>query len=337
MLAKLTSLLLLSTSVHALPPSLDIRQASSTAKAGLAWPNGPYNDIDQYRSTGKVQWYYTWSPSPVPTDLEFVPMLWGARQVAEWSRTISDTIRRNHVTHALGFNEPQQAGQSDLSPEDGASIWKAQIEPLKAQGILLGSPAPSSAPSGKTWLLDWMKACGGWDGSKGGCTVDFVALHWYDVNSTAFIRYLEDFHDTFQKPIWVTEWACQNFNHADQQCSQQDIVDFMNTTQSFMDNTDWVERYSWFGAMRNLSGVNQWNALMTNDGHLTTLGKQYIGAVTPNISSDPKPGVVHGGKGDTSGPIIESAALKSTANTVAIIAAASAINTLNDLFTIGLM
>lgn len=31
----------------------------------------------------------------------------------------------------------------------------------------------------------------------------------------------------------------------------------MNATQTFLDNTDWVERYAWFGAMENLQGVNQ--------------------------------------------------------------------------------
>ena len=36
--------------------SANTQQISSTSKAGLAWPNGPYDDIDQYTSTGKVQW-----------------------------------------------------------------------------------------------------------------------------------------------------------------------------------------------------------------------------------------------------------------------------------------
>ena len=31
----------------------------------------------------------------------------------------------------------------------------------------------------------------------------------------------------------------------------------MNATQQFMDHTDWVERYAWFGAFKNLQGVNQ--------------------------------------------------------------------------------
>lgn len=147
--------------------------------------------------------YYTWSPDGFQSNLEFVPMLWGPAQTDDWNNNIDNTISSLHVTHALGFNEPQEVSQSNLSPEDGASMWKQYIEPLKQQNITLGSPAPSSAPSGKTWLQQWLDAC------AGGCTVDFIAMHWYDINSTAFIEYLEDFHATFQRPIWVTEWACQ--------------------------------------------------------------------------------------------------------------------------------
>jgi len=49
----------------------------------------------------------------------------------------------------------------------------------------------------------------------------------------------------------------QNFVEAGKQCSQQDVIDFMNATQSFMDKTEWVERYSWFGAMKEMQGVNE--------------------------------------------------------------------------------
>jgi hypothetical protein len=78
---------------------------------------------------------------------------------------------------------------------------------------------------------------------------------YYDVNATQFKAYLTDLHNTFNRPIWVTEWACQNYNGG-KQCSQDGVAIFMNETQSFMDQTDWVERYSWFGAMENLQGVN---------------------------------------------------------------------------------
>lgn len=49
--------------------------------------------------------YYTWSPSSVDTTLEYTPMLWGQRQIDEWTGTINETIRTRKVTHALGFNE----------------------------------------------------------------------------------------------------------------------------------------------------------------------------------------------------------------------------------------
>jgi hypothetical protein len=80
---------------------------------------------------------------------------------------------------------------------------------------------------------------------------------WYYVNSTQFESYLIDFHNTFMLPLWVTEWACQNYNDLNAQCSQADVYLFMAETQSFMDNTEWVERYAWFGAMENLLGINQ--------------------------------------------------------------------------------
>lgn len=44
------------------------------------------------------------------------------------------------------------------------------MQPLRSQGFRLGSPAPTSAPAGKTWLQDFFTAC------NGSCTVDFVAI-----------------------------------------------------------------------------------------------------------------------------------------------------------------
>lgn len=111
---------------------------------------------------------------------------------------------------------------------------------------------------------------------------------WYDVNATDFIEYLEDYHNTFSRPLWITEWACQNFNDANAQCSYDDVILFLNTTQGFMDQTEWVERYSWFGAMRDMQGVNEDNALMTDGGDINALGRQYIGAeeADPSATQD---------------------------------------------------
>ena len=81
-------------------------------------------------------------------------------------------------------------------------------------------------------------------------------VDWYGIDAQAFIAYLEDYHNTFQKPLWVTEWACQNFVDFNAQCSPEGVVQFLNVTQSFMDATPYVERYAWYGAMPNTGDVN---------------------------------------------------------------------------------
>jgi len=249
-----------------------VANVTSASKAGLAWPNGNWNNYKQYTTTGKVSWYYTWSPDAISApDLEFVPMLWGPTQVQAFTSSINDTLKHNKVTAVLGFNEPQEPQQSNLTVEQGAQLWMSYIEPLKAQGLRLGTPAPSGNPNGVTWLQGWLEAC------NGGCNPDFLAVHWYDVNATAFQEYLINYHNIFNLPIWVTEWACQNFNGGPQ-CTQQEVIDLLNQTQAFMDSTDWVERYAWFGVMENLGGVNPDDAMMSSTGSITTLGQQYINA-----------------------------------------------------------
>ncbi|KAJ2935127.1 hypothetical protein H1R20_g1980, partial [Candolleomyces eurysporus] len=271
---------------------------SSTAtggpgKAGLAWANENSVDIRQFEVTGKVTWYYTWSPHALRnsgwgssrngnTKLEFVPMLWGNRSLTDDLSTIEDVIRSNRtsggVKAVLGFNEPEQPGQSNFSPSVGVQLWLDHLLPLasKYPGLRLGTPAVSSGPQGKAWLQSFFQEC------AGRCNVDFVAMHWYGINPDAFIAHLWDYHYTFSnftasKTLWVTEWACHNFV-SNEQCSQSDVNAFLNQTQNFMDETEWVERYAWFGAMRNLQGVNPENALMDSQGDINSLGRQYVDA-----------------------------------------------------------
>ncbi|KAJ7678210.1 glycoside hydrolase [Mycena polygramma] len=287
-MTSLTILLLLSLAPASFAhPTARTLSVTNTSKAGIAGGGDADTDMTQFTTTGKVSWYYTWGLSSVDTALEFVPMLWGQKEVAQWTDAdngINATIAQRKPTAILGMNEPQETGQSNLTPQEGADMWKTYVEPFHAQGLRLGSPAPSSAPSGKTWIQDFLTAC------DGGCTVDFIALHWYDVNATNFQNYLTDFHDTFQRPIWVTEWACQNFNNGPQ-CTASEVAEFLNQTEAFMDSTDWVERYAWYGVLRDLGGVNPDDAMLNSKGQITDLGKQYIGAEAPKTSGAPSGGL----------------------------------------------
>ncbi|GJE89229.1 glycoside hydrolase family protein [Phanerochaete sordida] len=270
-LAWSLALTLLAPPASAHPATLapDARAVSSSAKAGLAWPaNEPSGDIQQFTTTGKVQWFYTFGPAGFASALEFVPMLGSAGQAADWDATIAGTIASLHVTHAMGFSEPDQAAGANLSPAAAAALWQQHIQPLAQQGIVLGSPAPSSAPAGLTWLQQWFALCSG-------CTVDFVAMHWTGTSATAFIEDVTEFHDVLQKPIWVTEWACEDDNGGDG-CSPENVASFMSATQQFMDTTDFVERYAWSGVF-GLGFVTD-DSIVDANGNINALGEQYIGA-----------------------------------------------------------
>ena len=46
-----------------------------------------------------------------------------------------------------------------------------------------------------------------------------------------------------------------------------------------MDETDYVKRYSPFGVMQNMQGVNEFNRLMSGSGEITALGNWVSGRV----------------------------------------------------------
>ncbi|KAJ7914647.1 hypothetical protein B0H13DRAFT_1564723, partial [Mycena leptocephala] len=129
---------------------------------------------------------------------------------------------------------------SNLTAVEGANMWKQYLEPVKSRrNVRLGSPAPSGAVGSIDWLTNFMTACGS------DCSVDFLVLHqllWDERNR--FREFLEKYHDIFQLSIWVTEWACQNMAGPQNQCSVSEVTEFMKATQAFMNEMEWVERYS---------------------------------------------------------------------------------------------
>ncbi|KAK7015637.1 hypothetical protein R3P38DRAFT_2543365 [Favolaschia claudopus] len=267
------------------------RPKPSRGKAGLGWGNNGAQNMDQFLSA-KVPWYYNWnfqvSDDASGLPVEFVPMLWGQAQADEFSDTIVSTLQSTNATAILGMNEPQETGQSNLTPEQAVELWKQYLEPLRAaHNVRLGSPAPSGAPGSWQWLTAFLQQCGE------ECTVDFLVLHWYGTNATAFKEFLVDYHSRFNMNIWVTEWACQNMAGPGDQCSMSDVFRFMQETQAFMDNTDWIERYAWYGSKTPdaMHGVNLKNAMMNSSGIINGLGTQYIGlsaapALPPVFTND---------------------------------------------------
>lgn len=239
--------------------------SGGSGKVGIAWANGDDDSLKNF-VTSKTRFLYTWSPS-LPDNLQGltgVPMLWGYNQIDEFK----STVKAGYSTHVLGMNEPNEVGQSNMSPADGAQLWKEYIDPLKNEGYTLISPAPSSRPNGFDWVGQFLGNCTG-------CQVDRIALHYYDITAQGFIDWVTKFHDAYGRDIWITEFADQNFNGPQQQ-SQDEVNSFFSTVLNWMDNTPWVEQYFAFGIMTNMQGVSATNQLMTSSGEPTALGYQYI-------------------------------------------------------------
>ncbi|KAI0346747.1 hypothetical protein BDW22DRAFT_1350997 [Trametopsis cervina] len=224
------------------------------------------NQADIGVTVGKNTWgYYTWSSWAVTPshNLPFLSMLWGGSsdKISQFETNIKGPGDGRWI---LGFNEPNEDSQSKMDVGTAVSVWNQHIQPKKNAGFNLVSPAPTNSPTGKTWLQAFFAQCGG-------CTIDAVAVHIYTTSSKDAIDFINDYHTTFNRPIMVTEFACQNFGGG-AQCSQDQAWSFYQDILGFAQATPWiiaVAPFSLLNDMGNVSPVNQG----LRDSQLTDLGQ----------------------------------------------------------------
>lgn len=154
---------------------------TTSPKRGLALVETAQPSDNPYWTSGDLTWYYNWHSQPNPaldhTKLQFVPMLWGARQTNFLSDVTNLIDQGYNITWVLGFNEPDGCGQvyggSCVDAQTAAETWTREMEPLKDLGVKLGAPAVTGSPDGFNWLRNWFAAC------EGRCRPDFIPVHWY--------------------------------------------------------------------------------------------------------------------------------------------------------------
>ncbi|KAK7695694.1 hypothetical protein QCA50_000330 [Cerrena zonata] len=241
---------------------------NGSSKLAMAWPNGDSTDFAKFSTN--VQAYYTWSESCVSTDggVPCMRMLWNnaADKVAAFKKATSGgpVTGKNII---LGFNEVNEPGQANMSPEDACATWKDAIQPLAAKGYTLGAPCSSGNPNGITWMKKFFECCAD-------CTIDFMTVHWYDIDLDNFKSWVQQWHDDFgNRDVMVTEFAVQNFNGG----AQRDlgfIMNFHKEAAAWAKTQPWLKALAPFGVMRDMQGVNTANQLMNSDGSLTDLAWQ---------------------------------------------------------------
>jgi hypothetical protein len=190
-------------------------------------------------------WYYNWSSNndsmPGPAGVEFVPMI---RAKGDATDAGIAKAKKESDGELLGFNEPDMAGQADMSVDKALELWPR----LESTGLRLGSPAVAvGGDRAGQWLDRFMTGA-----KRAGRRVDFITLHWYgsDFGAAAvdqFLGYVDAVHKRYNKPVWVTEFGLMNFSGSPKYPSASQLVTFIKGTTKGMQSRSYVERYAWFG------------------------------------------------------------------------------------------
>ncbi len=235
-----------------------------------------------------TRWFYSWGAEPhsgfesLPAGLDFVPMAWGRGGLTGSPPTKVDTWiagqQADLYDALLGFNEPDFASQANMSVTEALDLWPL----LESTGLRLGSPA--TAHTNGAWMTQFMQGV-----EDRELRVDFVAVHRYGGSSPqSFLDYLEDVHNQYNRPIWITElgvadWGATSIE--DNHFTDQEVYDFMSAILPALESLDYVERYAWFPAPRSRVPLTH-SALFEDDGQLTRLGQLYKGESPGDFDGD---------------------------------------------------
>ncbi len=253
----------------------------STGGASAAGGTGgkPYKGVANSPCTARtnlnVAWYYNWmqtadAPCSSPTvGGEFVPMIWGhtgaEQTTAGITSAIASMVSRGNTT-VLGFNEPDNTGQSNLTVATALSLWPAFNNP----SIRVGSPATQANTTGVAWFTSFNTQIN----ADATLRADFIAIHWYgwnagscDANANTLMAYIAQIEALpGNRPIWLTEWGCLNgSDNASAAVTQAHIA---GAVAKFASHPR-LERYAWY------PWADAAHALNNSDGSLTTLGIFY--------------------------------------------------------------
>jgi Glycosyl hydrolase catalytic core/Concanavalin A-like lectin/glucanases superfamily/Putative Ig domain len=218
-----------------------------------------------------VGWNYNWNISSRSTlDLEYVPI----RQ-NQWWPGLSQNWASLGANTLLGYNEPDNAGQANMSVATAIAAWPD----LLATGLRIGSPAPTDGGR-YGWLYPFVQQA-----DAAGLRVDFAAVHYYwganpsDPNGAAgqMYNFLLDVYNNTRRPVWVTEWN-NGANWTDNNpwpvpsyAQQQACVAAMI---SMLDSTPFVERYAFY------NWVEDPRSLITSANSVTAAGTTYSNEVS---------------------------------------------------------
>lgn len=249
--------------------------AAAGGKAGIA--SAVYLDTDPAKLVGlHASWAYDWTAKVPQTNpgIMWVPMVWSqAYATAPNIEALKQAHDDGSARYLLGFNEPDNPRQANMSPARAAQLWPL----LEQTGLTLGSPAPETPTNG--WLARFMTLA-----HERGLRVNFIALHYYmDFTNPASIaamrKQLIQVHDTYRLPIWITELGALDIRRWGQRMLHSGSVVraqiYMRAVFRMLNGLSFVQRYAWYTDSCSGQPGCRFSSLFSAGGAVTPEGREF--------------------------------------------------------------
>ncbi len=256
-------------------------QPVKSAKRGVCM--NEMSGADFMALSPSVSWWYNWHYAdtqnpPKAANMEFLPMAWGARP--EDLAGLKTYLANHKPSHILTLNEPNLKGQAFITPQQTADFYKQVkavadgykipvVGPHMALGSGTGDSITAMDPIEKkevtyTFMVPFVKAFMNYAGEG---EVGAVAAHSY--GNFGELNWMTGMlHDTFQRPVWVTEFA--NWNAS----SPEDERDYLIQSVDLFERSPFVQGYAWF--KERVNDNPKISLLDKESGKLTMLGDAYV-------------------------------------------------------------
>ncbi|MCZ4222958.1 glycosyl hydrolase [Pedobacter rhodius] len=181
-------------------------------------------------------WYYDWNIGGAEsTDYNYSII----RQNAGWPAW-GDIKNKQNVNHLLGFNEPDQADQSNMTVAQAIQQWPEMMK----SGLRIGSPSPANPES--SWITNFLAKTDSLN-----LRVDVVAIHCYWGGQTPQQWYtrLKNIYNRVKRPLWITEWnnganwTTESWPADTTQALQKQFNDIKGIL-NVLDTASFIERYA---------------------------------------------------------------------------------------------
>jgi hypothetical protein len=209
--------------------------------------------------------------------------IWNANPLYQNSTTmgLAQSLGRLIIT----YNEPWNTFNHywtghPMTPAEALAGWPA----LQALGPRLASPSVSfvNYTGSNDWLAEFMAGV-----ASNGYRVDAINVHFYSISGSVdeMRSYLEAMHNTYNKPLVVSEWAMANFGTGTG-FSQQQNADFAVGACQMMDQLPYVEAHCWYHAVEGTGFTWFGTAALNRDGTPTQIGSAFKSMlVAPTVTA----------------------------------------------------